>query len=177
MEVDMGTAYLKRKEIPMIFDNTNKDETFINKPILVAEKEYNATCVSMGNPHCIIFMNDKKNKTNLEQSLDFLDLDKIGPAFEKHPMFPDRINTEFVEVIDKNNLKMRVYERGSGETLACGTGACAIVVAAVLNGICKRNQKVSVILRGGILEVTYLDDGRVILKGEAVHVFDTEINI
>ncbi|OQB51878.1 MAG: Diaminopimelate epimerase [Firmicutes bacterium ADurb.Bin146] len=177
VEVDMGTAYLKRKEIPMIFDNTNKDETFINKPILVAEKEYNATCVSMGNPHCIIFMNDKKNKTNLEQSLDFLDLDKIGPAFEKHPMFPDRINTEFVEVIDKNNLKMRVYERGSGETLACGTGACAIVVAAVLNGICKRNQKVSAILRGGILEVTYLDDGRVILKGEAVHVFDTEINI
>jgi diaminopimelate epimerase len=82
-----------------------------------------------------------------------------------------------VEIIDRNTLKMRVYERGSGETMACGTGACATVVAAVLNGICERNSEVSVILRGGTLKIIYSDDGRVIMKGEAVHVFDTEINI
>jgi diaminopimelate epimerase len=176
-EVDMGIAYLKRCEIPMAYDDSSKEEMYINKPLYVSGKRYNVTCVSMGNPHCVIFMTDKVNKTNLDKSLDLLDLDKIGPDFEKHPIFPDRINTEFVEVIDKNTLKMRVYERGSGETMACGTGACAVVVAAVLNGISDINQKVSVILRGGVLEITYLDDGRVIMKGEAVHVFDTEINI
>ncbi len=176
-EVDMGFAYLKRKEIPMAYDDSNMEDTYINRPIVVAEKKYNVTCVSMGNPHCVIFMSDKANKKNLRKSLDLLDLDKIGPDFEKHIMFPDRTNTEFVEVIDKNTLKMRVFERGSGETMACGTGACATVVAAVLNGISESNQMVSVILRGGVLEITYLSDGRVIMKGEAVHVFDTEISI
>ncbi|MFA5342082.1 MAG: diaminopimelate epimerase, partial [Clostridia bacterium] len=150
-EVDMGFAYLKRKEIPMAYDDSNMEDTYINRPIVVSEKKYNVTCVSMGNPHCVIFMSDKTNKKNLRKSLDLLDLDKIGPDFEKHIMFPDRTNTEFVEVIDKNTLKMRVFERGSGETMACGTGACATVVAAVLNGISESNQMVSVILRGGVL--------------------------
>ena len=177
VEVDMGIAYLKRKEIPMVYDNSNRDETYINKPLVVDGKKYNVTCVSMGNPHCVIFMNDKDNKSNLVQSLDRLDLDNIGPDFERHSYFPDRINTEFVEIIDRNTLKMRVYERGSGETMACGTGACATVVAAVLNGICERHSEVSVVLRGGTLKITYLYGGRVIMKGEAVHVFDTEINI
>lgn len=176
-QVDMGLAYLKREQIPMICDEPNKGETYINKPITVSKKEYNVTCVSMGNPHCVIFMNDKKNMDNLKSQLELLDLDRIGPDFENNSMFPDRVNTEFVEVIDKTTLKMRVYERGSGETMACGTGACATVVAAVLNGICDRNKTVTVILRGGTLEIAYLDDGRVIMKGEAVHVFDTEMNI
>ena len=121
VEVDMGVAYLRPSQIPMLSD----DETYINKPLLVEGKKYVVTCLSVGNPHCIIFMNNETNKNNLKLGLEQLELDRIGPAFENHELFPDKINTEFIEVIDSKTLKMRVYERGSGETMACGTGACA----------------------------------------------------
>ena len=122
VEVDMGKAILTPKDIPV---NSDK-ERFISEPVEVDGKEYKITCVSMGNPHAIVYMDDIKD----------LELEKIGPSFENHKLFPDRINTEFIEVIDSHTLNMRVWERGSGETFACGTGACASVVASVLNGYC-----------------------------------------
>ena len=106
-----------------------------------------------------------------------LDLEKIGPSFENHKLFPDRINTEFVEVIDDHTIKMRVWERGSGETISCGTGTCASVVAAVLNGFCKRGEEVEVQIRGGKLYDTYLANGEVQMKGPATTVFDGEIDV
>ncbi len=139
VKVNMGTPVLKGELIPV---NLNKDK-IINEKITVLGKDYFTTCVSMGNPHSVIYVDD----------VDCLKLDEIGTHFENHKLFPKRVNTEFVQVIDKNNLKMRVYERGTGETLACGTGACAVVVASVLNN--KSNEKVNVHLKGGILEIEY----------------------
>ncbi len=139
VKVDMGSPILKGYDIPV---NINKD-IVINEKITVLEKDYYITCVSMGNPHSVIYVDD----------VDSLDLEKNGTNFENHKVFPNRVNTEFVQVIDENNLKMRVYERGSGETLACGTGACAVAVASVLNK--KSNAKVNVHLLGGILEIEY----------------------
>lgn len=139
VKVDMGSPILKGYDIPV---NINKD-IVINEKITVLEKDYYITCVSMGNPHSVIYVDD----------VDSLDLEKNGTHFENHKVFPNRVNTEFVQVIDENNLKMRVYERGSGETLACGTGACAVAVASVLNK--KSNAKVNVHLLGGILEIEY----------------------
>lgn len=161
--VDMGMAILNPREIPVL----SEEDTFIRQAISVEDQSYTVTCVSMGNPHAVIFM----------EGIESLDLEKLGPPFENHRLFPDRINTEFVEIIDKHTLKMRVWERGSGETYACGTGACAVVVAAVLNGYCKVNEEVTVILLGGSLFVTYLEDGRVLMNGSATHVFDGEIEI
>ncbi len=162
VEVDMGKAILKPSDIPVISDL----DIFVNQPETVDGTEYNITCVSMGNPHAVIFTG----------GVDELDLEKIGPPFENHKLFPDRINTEFVEVIDDRTLKMRVWERGSGETFACGTGACATVVAAVLNGICKRDEQVTVHLRGGDLSIVYKTDGTVMMTGGATHVFDGVIS-
>ena len=133
---------------------TDKDE--------LSGKEYLATAVSMGNPHCVIFMDDVKK----------LDIEKIGPAFENHPLFPDRVNTEFIRIIDRNNIEMRVWERGSGETLACGTGSCAAVAACVLNGFADYDEPVNVHLRGGILTDTYKKDGTVFMEGSATKVFE-----
>lgn len=161
--VDMGVAELKPALIPVNDDG----EDFIAREVEVNGNTYIMTCVSMGNPHAVIFTT----------GIDDLDLDEIGPFFENHPLFPDRVNTEFVEVIDEHTLKMRVYERGSGETISCGTGTCAVVVAAVLNGFCKRNEEVTVKIRGGELRDTYLDDGRVIMKGTATFVFSGEIEV
>ena len=121
----------------------------------------------MGNPHAVIFT----------VSVDKLDLEKIGPSYENHPLFPERVNTEFCEVIDSRTLKMRVWERGSGETWACGTGACATAVAAVLNGFCKRDEEITLKLRGGDLKITYRSDNHVIMCGEAETVFEGEINL
>ena len=118
----------------------------------------------MGNPHAIIYVDD----------VDSLDLEKIGPSFENHVCFPDRVNTEFVQVIDRHTVKMRVWERGSGETLACGTGACAAVVAAVENGYCKKGVDVTVKVRGGDLLVNYTDD-RITLTGDCNTVYKGEI--
>lgn len=163
VEVDMGEAILKPRDIPMNADG----DSFVNKQVAVDGKEQNITAVSMGNPHAVIFT----------VSIDKLDLEKIGPSYENHPLFPERVNTEFCEVIDSRTLKMRVWERGSGETWACGTGACATAVAAVLNGFCKRDEEITLKLRGGDLKITYRSDNHVIMCGEAETVFEGEINL
>ncbi|MBE5927448.1 MAG: diaminopimelate epimerase [Lachnospiraceae bacterium] len=161
--VNMGEAILKPSLIPV---NDDGDD-FIARDVEVNGQMYKMTCVSMGNPHAVIFTT----------GINELDLDKIGPYFENHPLFPERVNTEFIEVIDDHTLKMRVYERGSGETLSCGTGTCATVVAAVLNGYCKKNEEITVQIRGGELKNTYLDDGSVIMRGTGTFVFDGEIEV
>ncbi len=161
--VDMGMAILKPREIPVDDDG----DDFVKRKIDVDGKEYEITCVSMGNPHAVIFTKD----------IDNIDLEKIGPLFEHHKLFPEQINTEFVEVTDSHNIKMRVWERGSGETMSCGTGTCAVTVAAVLNGYCKRDEEININIRGGQLKDTYLSDGRVIMRGAATNVFDGEIEI
>lgn len=163
VEVDMGKAILAPKDIPV---NSDK-ESFISEPVEVDGKEYKITCVSMGNPHAIVYMDDIKD----------LELEKIGPSFENHKLFPDRINTEFIEVIDSKTLNMRVWERGSGETFACGTGACASVVASVLNGYCNHDEEVTVHLRGGDLKITWNSDGTVIMKGPAALICDGDIDV
>ncbi|MGN1417675.1 MAG: diaminopimelate epimerase [Oscillospiraceae bacterium] len=163
VEVNMGEAVLVPKDIPM----NAEGDTFINKPITVGGKEVHITAVSMGNPHAVIFTS----------GIDSLRLEDIGPAYEKHPIFPEQVNTEFAEVIDSHTLKMRVWERGSGETWACGTGACATAVAACLNGHCKQGEEITIKLRGGELYITYLENGQVLMRGPAEKVFDGEIDL
>ncbi|MBB6715231.1 diaminopimelate epimerase [Clostridium gasigenes] len=161
--VNMGEAILNSREIPVL----HSQENIINEKITIDEIDYYITCISMGNPHCVVFIDD----------IDNLDLKTIGPKFENHSMFPDRINTEFVEIIDENTVKMRVWERGSDETLACGTGACAVVVASVLNNYCKKDNDITVKLLGGDLTIKYQSDGLVYMTGTADFVFDgTYIN-
>ena len=159
--VDMGAPVLRGEDIPSTFSG----EEVVNVPIEVDGRTFGATLVSMGNPHCVVF-----------EDPDRVGLEHYGPLFERHPAFPERINTEFVRVIDKNRLKMRVWERGSGETLACGTGACASAVAAVLNGYCQKNTEISVYLLGGELRITYTDD-TVFMEGGAELVFTGEIEV
>ncbi len=142
VRVDMGAPITEAKEIPVISDK----KTVIDEAVLIDDKEYKITCVSMGNPHAVIFVDDT----------DHLDIEHIGPQFENHPMFPDKINTEFIQIIDRNTIKMRVWERGSGETMACGTGACASVVACVLNGL--TDCRVTVKLLGGDLFIEYNEE-------------------
>ena len=163
LEVDMGKAILNAADIPVVYDGC---DTVIAKPLVVDNKEHIVTCVSMGNPHCVTFVSD----------VDSLELEKIGPSFENHEAFPQRINTEFVKVIDEKTLQMRVWERGSGETWACGTGACATVVAACENGYCKKGENITVHLRGGDLIINYTDE-RVLMTGPATKVFDGEIEV
>lgn len=155
--VDMEAPILKPKDIPVALDG----DTAIKQKLTVDGKDYEITCVSMGNPHCVIFCDDVAN----------LPLNDIGPKFEKHEIFPENVNTEFVKVIDKTTLEMRVYERGSGETQACGTGACATVVAAVLAGHCDKNQDITVKLLGGDLIIKYTDE-TVFMTGPATKAFD-----
>ena len=158
VEVDMGKAILTPCDIPVSFDG----ERMINAPVEVNGKTYGLTSVSMGNPHAVTFMDE----------IDSLDLERMGPHFENHPIFPDRVNTEFVRVIDDQTLQMRVWERGSGETFACGTGACATVVAAVLNGICKTDTPITVQLRGGNLKIVCDKDMRVFMTGPAEKAYE-----
>lgn len=160
--VDMGKAILVPRDIPVDSDL----ESFVSQPLEVGGNEYKVTCVSMGNPHAVIFT----------EGIDELELEKIGPLFENHKLFPNRINTEFVEVIDSHTLKMRVWERGSGETFACGTGTCATVVAAVLNGICPKDEEVLVHLRGGDLRIIWKNDGTVLMTGPAEYVFEGNVS-
>jgi carbamoyl-phosphate synthase large subunit len=160
--VDMGAAELDPAKIPVALDL----DRVIGHEITVGGDKVSVTCVSMGNPHCVVFTT----------GADGLDLEKIGPRFENNPIFPERTNTEFVEVLDRQTLKMRVWERGSGETLACGTGACAAVVAAALNGYCEKGRDIRVLLAGGELRVNYSDE-RVIMTGPAVKVFDGTIDV
>ncbi|PRR79528.1 diaminopimelate epimerase [Clostridium vincentii] len=161
VEVNMGEAITKAKDVPV---NFHKDFV-VNERIIVDNIEYGITCVSMGNPHCVVYMD----------SINELELEKLGPKFENHPMFPERINTEFLEVIDEKTLKMRVWERGSGETYGCGTGACAAVVASVLNKYCKANEEITVKLLGGDLKIKYLSNGLVYMTGPAEFVFEGRI--
>ncbi|MGN1014319.1 MAG: diaminopimelate epimerase [Butyricicoccus sp.] len=160
--VDMGRAILKPSEIPTLLDG----DRAVSVPILVDGQEQRVTCVSMGNPHCIVFVDD----------VDSLDLPKIGPAFENHELFPERINTEFIRVIDDHTLQMRVWERGSGETWACGTGACASAVAAVLNGFCPKGDLITLHLRGGDLRIRYTDE-TVYMTGPATTVFEGSVEV
>ena len=159
--VDMGKAVLKPSDIPM----DSELDTFIDRSVEVGGVTYNITAVSMGNPHCVTYVDD----------VDCLDLERIGPQFENHPLFPKRVNTEFIRIIDKHSMQMRVWERGSGETWACGTGACASAVASVLNGYFNRDEEINVKLRGGELFITYKSDGTVLMRGPAETVFTGEI--
>ena len=158
VKVDMGKAILKPADIPVADDG----DRFIAKPVVVDGVSYDMTCVSMGNPHAVVFLPE----------IDSLDLEKIGPSFEHHPLFPNRVNTEFIRVIDDHTLQMRVWERGSGETFACGTGACAAAVASVLNGYCKREQEILIHLRGGDLRIIYHNDESVTMIGPATFIFE-----
>lgn len=158
VKVDMGKAILKPAEIPVADDG----DRFIAKPVVVDGVSYDMTCVSMGNPHAVVFLPE----------IDSLDLEKMGPSFEHHPLFPNRVNTEFIRVIDDHTLQMRVWERGSGETFACGTGACAAAVASVLNGYCKREQEILIHLRGGDLRIIYHNDESVTMIGSATFIFE-----
>mgnify|MGYP005769553605 FL=1 len=159
--VDMGKAELKPALIPVKLAGN----TAIGVPVQVADGRYRITCVSMGNPHCVVFSED------LDAPLDNLNLEVIGPKFENDPLFPERVNTEFIKVLNRTTLKMRVWERGSGETFACGSGACAAVVAAVENGYCPKNEEITVKLKGGDLKIRYTDDA-VFLSGGAVKVYE-----
>lgn len=161
--VNMGKAVLTPADIPMKAEG----ESFINKPIEVLGSEVYITAVSMGNPHAVTYVDDVMS----------LDLEKIGPAFENHPIFPERVNTEFIKVLDSHTIQMRVWERGSGETWACGTGACAAAVASVKNGYFKNGEEITVKLRGGDLFITYNTDGTVLMRGAAETVFTGEIDI
>lgn len=159
--VNMGEPILEAEKIPTRFDGKN----VIRQKLTIDEKEYEVTCVSMGNPHCIVYVDDVKD----------IDLEKIGPKFENNEMFPERINTEFVHVVSDTELDMRVWERGSGETLACGTGSCAVTVASVLCGYCKRNTEIKINLLGGTLTDIWTDGGDVYMTGPAATVCTGEI--
>ncbi len=159
--VDMGEPILDGPRIPVAATTR-----VIDAPLEVNGKSYRITCVSMGNPHCVLFM----------EGVESLPLATIGPKFEHHPFFPQRVNTEFIHVINRTELRMRVWERGSGETAACGTGACAALVAGVLNGKCDRRAVVH--LNGGDLDIEWREaDNRVYMSGPAEEVFNGEIEI
>ena len=160
--VDMGKAEFAPSQIPVLLDG----ESVIGRSAEFGGKKYDITCVSMGNPHCVVYVDDT----------DSIDIEKTGPLFEHSPIFPEGVNTEFIKVQDDHTLIMRVWERGSGETWACGTGACAAVAASVMNGFCKKGCDITVKLKGGDLVVRYDDDG-VFMKGGAVSVFDGETDI
>lgn len=161
-KVDMGKAELSSELVPVAIDKPQ----VINEPVNIDGEDYNITCVSMGNPHAVVFCN------NVEK----IDLEKIGPKFENSELFPERVNAEFVKVIDSRTIEMRVWERGTGETWACGTGACAVAVAAVENGLCEKNTPITVKLKGGNLIIEYTDE-TVYLTGVAETVFEGEIEL
>lgn len=161
VKVDMGVPKLLAAEIPTTLSPGN--EKVIDQTLEVAGKSWSVTCVSMGNPHCITFVED----------VAAVPLEIIGPQFEHHAVFPQRTNTEFIQVIERNYLKMRVWERGAGATLACGTGACAALVAGVLTGKCDRIATVE--LPGGCLEIEWSSDQRLYMTGPAERVFTGQI--
>lgn len=161
--VDMGQAVFDPAKIPVRWAG----ERMVREPISAAGENWQITAVSMGNPHAVLFTDN----------IDSLPLDRIGPEFESHPLFPDRVNTEFVHVTDRTHLEMRVWERGSGETFACGTGACAVTAAAVLCGYCDAGTPVSVQLRGGTLTVTVSEDWQVTMEGPAQTVYEGEFRM
>ncbi|MBR5376872.1 MAG: diaminopimelate epimerase [Lachnospiraceae bacterium] len=159
VRVDMGVPVFEPEQIP----TTLSGDRIISYPVVIGGDEYRITCLSMGNPHCVVFVDD----------VEYVEIETTGPLFESNEIFPERINTEFVRVVDRNNIEMRVWERGSGETLACGTGACASAVACVLNDLTDR--KTAVKLTGGTLDIEYAQDGHVYMTGPAVTVYEGEI--
>lgn len=163
--VDMGKPILKASDIPVNFNG----EKCVNQPVTFADREFNMTCVSMGNPHAVMFINEHPSE---------FDLNKYGSIAEQDTsLFPDRVNAEFAKVIDRENIEMRVYERGAGETLACGTGACATAVSAILNGYC--DNKVTVHLLGGdlLIEWSGNENDSVIMTGPAEYAFTGTVEI
>ena len=154
VRVNMGEPILEAEKIPVKAD---KGGQLVREKINAGGKEYLMTCVSMGNPHAVVYVDDVHK----------VEIEKEGPCFEKHERFPESVNTEFVQVVDRQNLKMRVWERGSGETLACGTGACASAAAAAARGLCAYGESIGVVLDGGTLTVTVAADGRVRMNGPA----------
>ena len=164
VKVNMGSPILSPKEIPFV----SEKEQVINEPLDIEGETFHITAISMGNPHGIVFMDD----------INSLEIEKIGPKFENHIAFPDRVNTEFVKVLDRHTVQMRVWERGSGETLACGTGACAVAVASILNGHVDGDSPVTVRLLGGNLEIFWnRQENLVYMTGPATTVFDGEIDL
>ena len=177
-KVNMGAPILDAKEVPVapylsekstnvgnekFHDIPGYDKAVIAAPVTVNGKEYQITCVSMGNPHAIVFMDDVAN----------LDIDAVGPYFENHEIFPNRTNTEFVEVVDRSHVNMRVWERGTGETLACGTGCCATVVSCILNGL--TDDEVTVKVLGGEIQIHWdRKENLVYMTGPATTVFEGE---
>lgn len=162
VKVNMGNPILEPSQIPAVFEG----DMVVDVPIEVQGQEYKVTCVSMGNPHAVVFVEDTEG----------LNLEKIGPDFEHHKVFPNRTNTEFVEIVDRKHVKMRVWERGTGETLACGTGCCATVVACVLNGLTDTEVEVEVL--GGKIQIRWdRESNLVYMTGPATTVFEGEINI
>lgn len=162
VKVDMGPAILEPEKIPV----TAEGSRVVDEPLCVDGKTFRMTCVSMGNPHAVIYVDDVQG----------MDLEKTGPSFENHERFPNRINTEFAHVLDRNTVEMRVWERGSGETLACGTGACAVAVASILNGYTE--DQVTVRLLGGDLKIEWdREANKVYMTGPAEVVFDGEIHL
>ena len=164
VKVDMGEPQLEAEKIPTTLGKSG--EKVVNQSLTVGDRTYNVSCVSMGNPHCLVFVDD----------LAQINLNEIGSQFETHPVFPQKTNTEFIQVINRNYLKMKVWERGAGITLACGTGACATVVAGVLNDRCDRLSTVE--LPGGCLEIEWLEkDNHVYMTGLATKVFSGELTM
>jgi diaminopimelate epimerase len=163
VKVDMGEPRLLAKEIPTTL--AAEGEKAVDQPLQVAGQTWQVTCVSMGNPHCITFVDD----------VEAVPLAEIGPLFETHAAFPARINTEFVEVVRSDYLKMKVWERGAGATLACGTGACALLVAAALNG--KSDRQATVELPGGCLDIEWHSSNRVFMSGPATRIFSGQADV
>lgn len=162
VRVNMGSPVLEPGKIPVVADGAR----VVNEPIYVEEQEYRMTCVSMGNPHAVVFA----------RGVADMKLEQIGPLFENHIRFPERVNTEFVEVLDRRNVFMRVWERGTGETLACGTGCCATAVACVLNGL--TDQEITVKLLGGELSIQWdREENVVYMTGPATTVFEGEVDV
>lgn len=162
VSVGMGKAGFAADKVPVIWDGGE----VVNKKLSLSSGEWLITCVTMGNPHCVTF---------IDKSPRELDLERIGPEFENNAIFPERVNTEFIRVIDSHTLEMRVWERGSGETLACGTGACASVAAAVKNGYCAAGDEITVKLLGGDLNITCSPDYDITMRGPAEIAFEGEV--
>lgn len=166
VKVNMGAPILKAADIPVISLKGDEQESVLGEEIEVGGQIYQMTCVSMGNPHAVVFVDEVSS----------FPLEKIGPLFENHERFPKRVNTEFVKVLDEGHVEMRVWERGTGETLACGTGACAVTVACILNGLTK--EEITVKLSGGNLQVYWDRKGNLVyMTGSADTVFEGEIEL
>lgn len=167
--VAMGSPVFRCTEIPMISDHyIFVDQGLVLKETYEEKVVYNGTAISMGNPHYVTFVDD----------VDSLNLPELGPQFEHHKLFPEGVNTEFVQVVDANTVRFRVWERGSGETMACGTGACAVAVASImLSKAGKKGEPLNVITKGGTLKITYGEDDEVTMHGPATHVFDGTMEI